>query len=67
LITLAVVTFKVQNLDVVTVSFLSASLTLRVSTLILGIYIVGMLTGSMLLSFIRSLVLGATETKKGSR
>lgn len=61
LITLAVVTFKVQNVDAVTVSFLSWSLTLRISTLILGVYVLGMLTGSMVLSLIRTWVRGATR------
>lgn len=61
LITLAVVMFKVQNVDAVTVSFLSSSLSLRISTLILGVYVLGMLTGSMVLSLIRTSVRGATR------
>ena len=61
LITLAVVMFKVQNIDAVTVSFLSSSLSLRISTLILGVYILGMLTGGMVLSLIRTWVRGATR------
>lgn len=61
LITLAVVTFKVQNIDAVTVSFLSGSLTLPISILIVGVYFIGMLTGGMVLSLIRSWVHGATR------
>jgi uncharacterized integral membrane protein len=48
LITLAVITFKIQNIDSVTVSFLARSMTLSTSTLILIVYFLGMLTGSSL-------------------
>jgi uncharacterized integral membrane protein len=61
LITLAVVTFKVQNIEAVTVTFLSGSLTLPVAVLILVVYVLGMLTGGMVLSVIRSWVRGATK------
>lgn len=61
LITLAVVTFKVQNIETVTVAFLSGSLTLPMSLLMLGVYFIGMLTGGMVISLIRSWVRGATR------
>ena len=61
LITLAVVTFKFQNLDSVTVSFLSSSITAPLSLLIAGAYFLGMLTGGMFLSLLRSWVKGATR------
>ena len=56
LITIVVVTFKVQNIQNVTVSLLSASLTLPFSLLIPGVYFLGMLTGGMVISSMRSLI-----------
>ena len=56
-----VLLFKVQNLETVTVSLLSASVTLPVSVLILLIYVLGMLTGGFLLAVVRSWVRGATR------
>lgn len=55
-----VLLFKFQNLDTVTVQFLSASLTLPLSFLLLGVYVLGMFTGGVVLSLIRSWVQGAT-------
>lgn len=55
-----VLLFKFQNLDTVTVQFLSASLTLPLSILLLGVYVLGMFTGGVVLSLIRSWVQGAT-------
>lgn len=49
LIALAVVillVFKVQNLTLVTVTFLGADFSMSMSFLVLGIYVLGMLTGS---------------------
>ena len=63
LMTLVVVTFMVQNSGSATVSLLSSSATLPLSLLTLGTYFLGMLTGGMLIAFIRSLVLGATKPK----
>ena len=51
--------FKVQNLEAVTVQFLSASLTLPLSLLLLGVYLLGMLTGGMVLAMLRGWVQGA--------
>lgn len=56
--TAVVFLFKFQNLDTVTVQFLSASLTLPLSLLLLAVYVLGMLTGGMLLSMVRSWVRG---------
>ena len=61
LMTLVVVTFMVQNSGSATVSLLSSSVTLPLSLLTLGTYFLGMLTGGMLIAFIRSLVRGATK------
>ena len=67
LITLAVITFKVQNIDAVTVSFLARSLTLSISTLILAVYILGMLTGSLVLSLIGTWIRRATRAPRSFR
>ena len=56
-----VILFKVQNLESVTVSLFSASVTLPVSVLVLLIYVLGMLTGGFLLALLRSWVHGATR------
>ena len=59
--TAVVLLFKFQNLETVTVSLLSASMTLPVSILAIGIYVLGMLTGSMLWSLLKSWYRGATD------
>jgi uncharacterized membrane protein YciS (DUF1049 family) len=64
LITLAVITFKVQNIDTVTVTFLARSLTLSISTLILVVYVLGMLTGSLVLSLIGKWIRRATSPRR---
>lgn len=56
-----VILFKVQNLDSVTVSLFTVSVTLPVSVLVLLIYILGMLTGGFLLAMMRAWVHGATR------
>lgn len=54
-----IVLFKFQNLESVTVSLFSASVTLPTSVLVLLIYVLGMLTGGFLLALLRSWVRGA--------
>ena len=61
LVTAAVLLFKVQNLQSVTVSFLSMSLTLPVSVAIVAVYFLGMVTGSALVASLRSVVRKARE------
>lgn len=56
-----VVLFKFQNLETVTVTLLGASVTLRVSMLVLLIYILGALTGGSLMALMRTWVHGATR------
>jgi uncharacterized integral membrane protein len=51
--------FKVQNLETVTVSLFSASLSLPVSVLLVGIYLLGMFTGGFVLALLRSWIGGA--------
>lgn len=57
--TAIVLLFKIQNLQTATVSLFSASITLPVSFLVIGIYVLGMLTGGTLFALLRSWVGGA--------
>jgi uncharacterized integral membrane protein len=59
LFTVAVLSFKVQNLDSATVTLFSMSATLPVSILIAGVYALGALTGGFLVSVLRSWLHGA--------
>lgn len=59
--TAVVLLFKVQNLDTVTVSLFTASITLPVAILVVGVYILGMLTGGMLWSLLKAWVRGARD------
>jgi putative membrane protein len=56
LVTAAVLLFKVQNLESVTVSFLAMSLTLPLSVAIVVVYFLGMVSGGALIAAMRSLV-----------
>ena len=58
-VTAMVLTFKFQNLTVVTVTLFGASLTMSVSVLTIGVYILGMLTGITLLGLVRGWIKGA--------
>ena len=57
--TAVVLLFKVQNLDTVTVLLFSASLTLPVSVLLVGVYVLGAFSGGFVLALLRSWVGGA--------
>lgn len=59
--TAIVLLFKVQNFETATVTLLSASVTLPVSLLLIGVYVLGALTGGMLWSLLKSWVGGARE------
>lgn len=59
LLTAAVLLFKFQNLETVTVSLLTVSVTLPVSLLVIGVYVLGMLTGGFLVALVRSWIRGA--------
>lgn len=52
--TALVLLFKFQNLETATVSLFSASVTLPLSILVFGIYVLGMLTGGCLLALLRN-------------
>jgi uncharacterized membrane protein YciS (DUF1049 family) len=62
-LTASVLLFKLQNLQMVTVSFLSASFTLRASALLILVYALGMLTGGFLLALVRTWVRGARQAE----
>jgi uncharacterized integral membrane protein len=57
--TALVLLFKFQNLETVTVSLLTASISLPVSILVLGIYLLGMFTGGFVVALLRSWIGGA--------
>ena len=57
--TAVVLLFKVQNLQTATVSLFSASITLPVSILVAGLYVLGMLTGGSLVALLRTWIRGA--------
>jgi uncharacterized integral membrane protein len=59
LLTAVVLLFKLQNLQSVTVSFLTASFTLPASLLLILVYALGMVTGGSLLALVRTWVRGA--------
>ena len=59
LFTAAVLLFKFQNIQSVTVTLLTASVTLPLSVLVIGVYLLGMVSGTMLLSVLRRWMRGA--------
>ena len=61
LLTAVVLIFKFQNLSTVTISLLGMSATLPVSTLVILVYLLGMVTGSALFGLVRSWIHGATQ------
>jgi lipopolysaccharide assembly protein A len=61
LVAAVVLLFKVQNLTNVTIALFSMSLTMPISLLVFGIYILGMLTGGALWSLLRLWIHGATR------
>jgi len=52
--TALVLLFKVQNLETVTVLLFTTSITLPVSVLLIGVYVLGMFTGGFVLTVLRS-------------
>ena len=58
---LILLVFKIQNLSAVTVSFLGAEMSMPVSFLIFGVYILGMFTGSALVGLLKSWIRGAKQ------
>lgn len=62
IITAAVLTFKIQNISTVTVSFLTASLTLPLSLLVFGVYFLGMFTGGLSVGVAKEVLRKARST-----
>jgi len=60
LLTVAVLVFMGQNLESVTVNFLSLALTLPLALLVILVYALGMFTGSMAWSLLRRMMQHAT-------
>ena len=63
LFTAAVLMFKFQNLTSVTISLLGLSATLPLSTLVILVYVLGMITGSALFGLVRSWIRGARRPR----
>ena len=63
-LTAAVVLFKFQNLDTVTIVFLNMSLALPAGVLVALVYVLGMVTGGAALSLVRSLIRGASRAPR---
>ena len=61
LLTAIVLIFKFQNLSSVTISLLGMSATLPLSTLVILVYLLGMVTGSALFGLVRSWTHRATR------
>lgn len=56
-----VLLFKIQNMESVTVSLFSMSVTLPTSVLVLLVYVLGMLTGGFVLGLLRTWTNKATS------
>ncbi|MDP1526315.1 MAG: LapA family protein [Rhodocyclaceae bacterium] len=63
IVTAVVLLFKVQNIDSVTVSLLTLSLTMPLSLLLIGVYVLGMFTGSFIVGLLRDWLHGARAPK----
>ena len=59
--TAIILLFKIQNLETATVSLFNMRVTLPVSLLVIGIYILGMFTGGALLGLLKGWYGGATR------
>lgn len=55
-LTVIILLFTFQNIGSVTVNFLSMSITLPTSLLVIGVYILGMLTGGSMFAFLKTIV-----------
>jgi len=54
--------FAVQNLQTITVSFLSWSVTLPIALVVIGVYVLGMASGGGMLAFLRWTMRRAKKT-----
>jgi uncharacterized integral membrane protein len=62
LITAAILLFKFQNLESVTVSLLGMSMTLPLSVFTILVYLLGMVSGGALIGLYRKLIAGSQRT-----
>ena len=62
----AVIIFAVQNLQIVTISFLGFSAEVRLAILAVGIYLLGTVTGGSLLALLRQSIEGAKRRTVGT-
>jgi lipopolysaccharide assembly protein A len=60
-VTIIVLLFVFENTLSTTVSFFSASVTLPLSIIVLSAYVMGILTGGVVVSSLRALLHGATK------
>lgn len=60
----AIVTFKLQNLQTVTVSFLSVQVTMPLSLLVIVVYILGMVTGGFVSAFVKAVLKRSRRTSQ---
>ena len=63
LVTAAVLVFKLQNLTSVTVTFLTMSVTLPITLLVLIVYVLGMITGGAVWGLLRTWFRGARRQR----
>ncbi len=61
LVSAVVLVFTIQNLPTVTVHFVTLRLTLPLSVLVILVYFLGMLTGGVFVSLVRSWFRGSTS------
>jgi uncharacterized integral membrane protein len=56
-----IVLFALQNLQTITVSFFSWSVTLPIAVIVAGVYVLGMASGGSVLAFLRRSLRGARK------
>jgi putative membrane protein len=66
LFAVAAITFAVQNLEIVTVTFLGFNAGLRLALLVAIVYLLGAATGGSLLALLRRSYEGSRRSTKGS-
>jgi uncharacterized integral membrane protein len=54
--------FALQNLQAITVSLFSCSVTLPIALVVVGVYFLGMISGGALLAFLRGTIRRAKKT-----
>lgn len=57
--------FALQNLQAITVSLFSWSVTLPIALVVIGVYFLGMISGGALLAFLRGTIRRAKKTSGG--